>query len=144
LNSLSVKTVIDSTLNISQVGMYHRPLRAKQDFLNGQVLLMGGTGLPYFSTDTAAVVFALEIGADIILKATNVNGVYDKDPKKNKGANKFAHLTFADTLDKNLKIMDQTAFALARDNNLPIRVFKWQIGALIKIAQGKDLGTLIN
>lgn len=144
LNSLNVATVVDSTLNISQIGMYHRPLRAKQDYLSNRILLMGGTGLPYFSTDTAAVVFALELGAEVLLKATKVNGVYSADPKKNQRAERFSFLSFDEVLEKNLQVMDQTAFALARDNNLPIRVFKWQNGALKKLVAGEALGTLVS
>lgn len=144
LDSLKVKTVLDSTLNVSQVGRYHRPQRARQDFESGKVLILGGAGLPYFSTDTAAVVFALEIGAEILLKATKVKGVYSSDPVKNKKAKFFDNLTFSRVLEDDLQVMDQTAFALARDNALPVRVFKWQQGVLLKIIRGEKIGTLVS
>jgi len=143
LESLKVKTVLDSTLNISQVGMYHRPERARDDFNEGKVLLMGGTGLPFITTDTAAVVFALELGVDMLLKATKVDGVYDKDPMKYARAKKFDRITYDKVLELGLEVMDQTAFALASENDLPIRVFKWKPGVLASIVAGKSVGSIV-
>ncbi len=144
LESLGIQAVLDSTLNISQVGTHHQPERAKQDYESGMVLIFGGTGLPYFSTDTASVVFSLELGVDVLLKATKVNGVYDKDPERFRNAKKYDKLTYDQILKDRLNVMDQTAFALARDNDLNMRIFKWNRGCMEKLLKNKSLGTVIN
>ncbi len=143
-DSLQVKSRVESVLSINQVIEPHNPIRAKKYFEAGEIIIFaGGIGLPYFSTDTAAVELALELGADILYKATKVAGVYDKDPKKYSKAKKYAELTFAEALQKKLKIMDQPALTLARDNNLPIYVFKWQKGMAASLIKNKLKGTLI-
>ncbi len=108
------------------------------------VILSGGTGNPYFTTDTTAALRAIEISADVIFKATKVDGVYDKDPKQFPDAKRFRYLSFMDALQKQLKIMDTTAFTLCMDNQMPIQVFDvTEPGNLLKAVQGEQIGTLI-
>ncbi len=108
------------------------------------VILSGGTGNPYFTTDTTAALRAIEISADVIFKATKVDGVYDKDPKQFPGAKRFQYLSFMDALQKQLKVMDTTAFTLCMDNHMPIQVFDvTEPGNLLKAVQGEQIGTLI-
>ena len=108
------------------------------------VIFAGGTGNPYFSTDTAAALRAMEIGAEVILKGTKVSGIYDDDPLKNPHAKKFDHLPFLTVIDKKLKVMDSTAISLCMDHNLPIIVFNIkEKGNIKRIVQGERLGTLV-
>lgn len=108
------------------------------------VLISGGTGNPYFTTDTASVLRAIEIGADAILKGTRVDGVYTADPEKDKKARKFDTLSFDEAYQKKLRIMDLTAFTLCRDNDLPVIVFNMnRKGNLLKLVQGKKIGTIV-
>ena len=109
------------------------------------VIFTAGTGNPFFTTDTAACLRAIEINADLMLKATKVDGVYSEDPKKNPSANFFASLTFDEAIQKNLKVMDTTALTLARDNDMNIKVFNFESeGALLDIVKGEEIGTLIS
>src|SRR5207248_1414702 len=104
----------------------------------------GGTGNPYFSTDTAAALRAMEIHADAIFKATTVDGVYDKDPKKFPDAKKFSSLSYIDVLNKNLKVMDSTAISLCMDNKLPIIVFDLGVrGNILRVVRGEEVGTTV-
>lgn len=108
------------------------------------IIFAGGTGNPYFTTDTAAALRTSEIKAEVLLKATNVDGVYDSDPKINPDAKKYDKLTYFDALKRNLRVMDQTAFAMCRDNNIPIIVFDInQTGNILKAVLGKSIGTYI-
>ncbi|MBM3706391.1 MAG: uridine monophosphate kinase, partial [Actinobacteria bacterium] len=108
------------------------------------VIFAGGTGNPYFSTDTAAALRALEINAEILFKATKVDGVYDKDPKKHGDAKKYEELTFMEVLDKDLRILDSTATSLCMENNLPIVVFDiTRPGNIKDVVMGKKIGTLV-
>ncbi len=108
------------------------------------VIFAAGTGSPYFTTDTAAVLRAIEIKADVILKGTRVDGVYDSDPEKNKKAKMFKKLKYEDVLKRNLRVMDLTAITLCKENNLPIMVFNMNVkDNLKKIITGRDLGTLV-
>ena len=107
------------------------------------VLIGGGTGYPFFSTDTAAVLRSLELGVDELVKATKVDGVYNADPIKNKKAKKYKKLSYRKYLEENLRVMDLTAVALAWPNKLPIRVIKWEEGNVVKLVKGKNLGTTI-
>ena len=111
----------------------------------GRVVILGsGTGHPYFSTDTAASLRAVEIGADVIIKGTRVNGVFDSDPEKNHDAVKFDSITYMEILKKNLRIMDLTAVSLCQENNLPMIVFNMDIkDNLYKLVKGENVGTLI-
>ncbi len=109
------------------------------------VICAGGTGRPYFTTDTAAALRALQLDCDVYLKATKVDGVYDKDPEKHKNAKKFDSLEFGEALEKDLKVMDLTAISLCKDNNLPVIVLDyWKKGNLEKAVNGKKIGTLIS
>jgi len=109
------------------------------------VIFVGGTGNPFFTTDSAAVLRAIEINADVILKGTRVDGIYDSDPEKNKNAIKFDSISFQNVLDKNLKIMDSTAFTLSQENNLPIIVFNMNVrGNLLSLVKGNKIGTTVN
>ena len=108
------------------------------------VLISGGTGNPYFTTDTASALRAIEIKADAILKGTRVDGVYTADPEKDKKAKKYHSLSFDEAYQKNLRIMDLTAFTLCRENNLPVIVFNMnQKGNLLKLVEGKNVGTVV-
>jgi uridylate kinase len=109
------------------------------------VILGGGTGNPYFSTDTAAALRAMEIGANIVIKATKVDGVYDSDPQKDPGAKRFRRLTYIEALNRRLQFMDSTAISLCMDNALPILVLDmWQADALTQAISGREVGTIIN
>jgi uridylate kinase len=109
------------------------------------VILGGGTGNPYFSTDTAAALRAMEIGANILIKATKVDGVYDSDPQKDPNAKRFRRLTYIEALNRRLQVMDSTAISLCMDNALPILVLNmWQEGALTAAVTGREIGTIIS
>ena len=108
------------------------------------VIFAGGTGNPYFSTDTTAALRALEIGADVILKGTRVDGVYDDDPLVNPQAEMFHSLPYIEVLNRGLKVMDFTAISLCMDNQLPIVVFNLKTGNINKILSGEDVGTLVH
>ena len=109
------------------------------------VILGGGTGNPYFSTDTAAALRAMEIEADVLIKATKVDGVYDRDPEKDESAEKFDHLTYIDALNRRLQVMDSTAISLCMDNELPILVLNmWQPENLVLAVTGESIGTIIS
>lgn len=119
--------------------------KANEYWNNDEVLVFcGGTGNPFFTTDTAAVLKAVEMKVDAVLKTTQVDGVYDKDPNKFKDAKKYKNLSYQEALEKKLKIMDLTAFALAMDNNMRIRVFKNEKGNLLKAVKGEDIGTTVS
>ena len=120
-----------------------RALRHLED--NRIVIFAGGTGNPYFSTDTAASLRAMEIKADAILKATKVDGIYDADPMIVKDAQKFAHITYMEVLKRGLKVMDSTAISLCKDNNLPIIIFNLnQRGNIAKVVTGEKIGSLVS
>jgi uridylate kinase len=109
------------------------------------VIFGGGTGNPYFTTDSAAVLRAIEIKADVILKGTRVDGIYTADPEKDKMATKFDHITFDDVLKKGLKVMDTTAFTLSQENELPIIIFDMNTpGNLLRVVTGEKIGTKVN
>lgn len=120
--------------------------RAVRHLEKGRVVIFGaGTGNPYFTTDTAATLRAIEINADVILKGTRVDGIYDKDPEKNENAVKFENLSSEEVFAKNLKVMDMTAFTLSHENKLPIIVFDMnKEGNLTRLVEGENVGTLVN
>lgn len=135
-----------SAIGIEQVvEPYVRP-KALQYLEEGKVVVFAaGTGNPFFTTDTAAALRGAEIGAEVILKATKVDGVYTADPVKDPSATRYAHLSFDEAIGRNLGIMDATAFALCRDQKLPIRVFSiFKPGALLRVVTGQDEGTLVH
>ena len=136
---------VQSALNVEQVvEPYIRP-KAMRYLEEGKVVIFAaGTGNPFFTTDTAAALRGSEVGAQIVLKATKVDGVYSADPNKDPSAVRYARISFDDALARNLQIMDATAFALCRDQRLPIRVFNiTKPGALLRAVQGQDEGTLV-
>ena len=145
LENIGVPTRTLSAITVSQISEpYIRRRALRHQEKNRVVIVAGGTGNPYFTTDTAAALRATELKAEILLKATKVDGVYDKDPIKNSDAVKFDHITFKDILDKNLRVMDLTAITLCKENNLPIRIFNINNSRdLKKIVLGSNIGTLI-
>lgn len=141
-----IEARVQSALNIEQVvEPYIRP-KALRYLEEGRVVIFAaGTGNPFFTTDTAAALRGSEVGAEIVLKATKVDGVYSADPKKDPRATRYASLTFDEALAKNLQIMDATAFALCRDQKLPIKVFSiTKPDALKRVVMGEDEGTLVH
>ena len=145
LEKMGVATRVQSAIDMPQISERYIRSRAIRHLEKGRaVIFAAGTGNPYFSTDTAAALRALEIHADILLKATKVDGVYDCDPKKHKDAKKFNSLTYHDVVVKKLNVMDMPAITLSMENNLPILVFDiLNKDNIIKAAQGGKIGTLI-
>jgi uridylate kinase len=137
---------VQSALRIDQVvEPYIRPKAIRYLEEGKAVIFAAGTGNPFFTTDTAASLRGAEIGAEIVLKATKVDGIYDTDPAKNPQAKRYDTVTFDEAISRNLKVMDATAFALCRDQKLPIRVFSiFKPGALVRIVQGEPEGTLVH
>ena len=145
LESLGVVVRVQTAISMPQVAEPYIRNRAMRHFEKGRVVIFGcGTGNPFFSTDTASTLRAAEIEADIVLKATMVDGVYDKDPNKYPDAVKFDRLTFSDILVKNLQVMDSTAASMCKDNNLPIIVFDLsEPDNIYKACMGENVGTLV-
>ena len=145
LERQGMKTELLSGLAIEPICKEMSRRRAIEAMEQGRVVIIGGgTGNPYFTTDTASTLRAIEIKADVILKGTRVDGVYTADPEKDPTATKYHTLSYSEALEKKLKIMDLTAFALAEDNNLPIYVFDMnQPGNLLKVVEGVEIGTLV-
>ena len=145
LENIGVPTRTLSAITVSQISEpYIRRRALRHQEKNRVVIVAGGTGNPYFTTDTAAALRATELKAEILLKATKVDGVYDKDPFKNSDAVKYDNITFKDILDKNLRVMDLTAITLCKENNLPIRIFNINNSKdLKKIVLGSNIGTLV-
>lgn len=146
LEDAGIKTRLQSAIEMDKVAEPFIKRRAVRHLEKGRVVIFGaGTGNPYFTTDTAATLRAIEIGADVILKGTRVDGIYDMDPEKHADAVKYNSLTFEEVYDKNLKVMDMTAFTLSHENHLPIIVFDMnKKDNLIKLVQGEPIGTLVN
>ena len=145
LEKLDIKTRLMSAISIEQVCEPYIKRRAVRHLEKGRVVIFGaGLGSPYFTTDTAAALRANEIEADVLLKGTSVDGIYTADPKKVKTASKFETISFAEVISKELSIMDQTAFTLCKENNLPIIVFNIkEDGNILKILNGEKVGTLV-
>jgi len=146
LNRQGLKARVMSAINIDQVvEPYVRP-KALQYLEEGKVVVFAaGTGNPFFTTDTAAALRGAEIGAEIVLKATKVDGVYSADPKKDPNAVRYQSISFDEAMARQLQVMDATAFALCRDQELPVRVFSiLKPGALRRVVQGEDEGTLVH
>ena len=141
-----VKTRLLTAIKMEQVAEPFIKRRAVRHLEKGRVVIFGaGTGNPYFTTDTAAVLRAIEINADAILKGTRVDGVYTSDPEKNKDAIKFENITFKEVIEKGLKVMDMTAFTLSEENKLPIIVFDMNTnGNLLKLVSGERIGTIVD
>ena len=145
LENADVPTRLQTAIRIEAIAEPFIKRRATRHLEKGRVVIFGsGTGNPYFTTDSAAVLRAIEINADVILKGTRVDGIYSEDPEKNKEAIKFDSLSFEEVLKKGLKVMDTTAFTLSQENNLPIIVFDMNTkGNLSKIINGENIGTRV-
>ncbi|HYS44498.1 MAG TPA: UMP kinase [Geobacteraceae bacterium] len=145
LEKIGVDTRVQSAIAMQEVAEPYIRRRAVRHLEKGRVVIFGaGTGNPYFTTDTAASLRAMEIGADVILKGTKVDGVYTADPKKDPNAVKFPRLTYIDVLRKGLQVMDATAISLCMDNSLPIIVFDVTTdGNVKKVAFGEEIGTIV-
>lgn len=141
-----VQTRLQSAIKINEVAEPFIRRRAMRHLEKGRVVIFGGgTGNPYFTTDSAAVLRAIEVEADVILKGTRVDGIYTSDPEKDKTATKFDSISFNEVLKKGLKVMDTTAFTLSQENNLPIVVFDMnKKGNLLKLVDGENIGTVVN
>lgn len=146
LEMIGVQTRLQSAIMINEVAEPFIRRRAMRHLEKGRVVIFGGgTGNPYFTTDSAAVLRAIEVEADVILKGTRVDGIYTSDPEKDKNATKFDSISFKEVLSKGLKVMDTTAFTLSQENELPIIVFDMnKKGNLIKIVEGEPIGTKVN
>ena len=145
LESMDVVTRVQSAIEMRTVAEPYIRRRATRHLEKGRVVIFGGgTGNPYFSTDTAAALRAMEIECDVLIKATKVDGVYDCDPKTHPEAKKFEHLTYIETLNRRLEVMDSTAISLCMDNKLPILVLNlWDEHALRRALLGESVGTLV-
>jgi uridylate kinase len=146
LEKQGVQTRVQSAIEMAQISEPYIRRRAVRHLEKGRlVLFAAGTGNPYFTTDTAAALRGMEINAQVLLKATNVDGTYDKDPNKHSDAVKFTSLSHKDALSKGLKVMDSTALSLCMDNKLPIITFKLlEKGNILRVVKGESVGTLIN
>lgn len=146
LEKQGVETRVQTAIVMAQVAESFIRRRAVRHLEKGRVVIFGGgTGNPYFSTDTTAALRAAEIGADVILKATKVDGIYDSDPKKNPKARRFEKITYLEALQRQLKVMDSTAFSLCMDTKMPIVVFDFhKPGNLARAVRGETVGTTVN
>ena len=146
LESIDIQTRLLTAIRMEQVAEPYIRRKAMRHLQKGRVVIFGGgTGNPYFTTDTAATLRAIEVEADVILKGTRVDGIYTADPEKDKSATKYETISFDEVFQKKLNIMDLTAFTLCQENNLPIQVFNMNIeGNLAKICKGENVGTLVN
>lgn len=155
MNSVALQTALEhhgmdtrvlSAVQVPQIAEPYIRRRGIRHLEKGRIVICsGGTGNPYFTTDSAAALRALELSCECLLKATNVDGIYDKDPHEHKDAKLYKELTFQQALDQHLNVMDQAAFSLCQDQNLPIRVFNFtDRGNLLKAATGEDVGTLVH
>ena len=146
LEEKGMLTRLQTALKIEAIAEPYIKRRAVRHLEKGRIVIFGaGTGNPYFTTDTAAVLRGVEVHADVILKGTRVDGIYTADPEKDKSAVKFDYISFEDVIKKGLNVMDSTAFTLSQENKLPIVVFDMnQKGNLLKICEGKNIGTIVN
>ena len=146
LEDEGIHTRLQTAIEIKEIAEPYIKRRANRHLEKGRVVIFGGgTGNPYFTTDTAAVLRAIEVNADAILKGTRVDGIYNVDPEKDKDAIKYDNITFKDVITKGLKVMDMTAFTLSEENKLPIIVFDMnKEGNLLKLVSGEKIGTVVN
>ena len=146
MERMGMITRVQSAIEMRAVAEPYIRRRAIRHMEKGRVVILGGgTGNPFFTTDTAAALRAVEIGADLLIKATKVDGVYDSDPAKNPHAVRFERLTYMEVINRRLQVMDSTAVSLCMDNNLPILVLNlWQPGALVEALYGGNVGTLVS
>ncbi|MCD6176919.1 MAG: UMP kinase [Candidatus Cloacimonetes bacterium] len=146
LQKKNYRTEIYSAIQVDKVAKFYTPNRATTSLNEGKICFFcGGIGNPFFTTDTAAILRAIELSADIVLKGTKVDGVFSADPVKDKNAKFIADITFSEVLDKQLNVMDMTAFTLARENDMPIKVFNiTKKGNLKEAILNKDVGTFVH
>jgi len=146
LENMDIPTRLQSAIKMESIAEPFIKRKATRHLEKGRVVIFAsGTGNPYFTTDSAAVLRAIEINAEVILKGTRVDGIYNEDPEKNKEAIKFDNISFEETIKKGLKIMDTTAFTLSKENELPIIVFDMNIkGNLTKVVMGEKIGTKVS
>ena len=146
LEKIDIQTRLLTAIKMEQIAEPYIRRKAIRHLQKGRVVIFGGgTGNPYFTTDTAATLRAIEIEADVILKGTRVDGIYTADPEKDETAKMYDSISFDEVYEKGLKVMDLTAFTLCKENNLPIKVFNMNLsGNLRKICSGKKVGTLVN
>ncbi|NNK81567.1 MAG: UMP kinase [Flavobacteriaceae bacterium] len=146
LEDANIPTRLQSAIKMNEIAEPFIRRKAMRHLEKGRVVIFGGgTGNPYFTTDSAAVLRAIEIEADVILKGTRVDGIYTSDPEKNADATRYESITFNDVLKKGLKVMDTTAFTLSQENKLPIIVFDMNTrGNLLKVISGENIGTTVN
>ena len=146
LGAIGCKTRVLTAIRMEPVGEFYSKWKAIEAMERGEVVIMsGGTGQPYFTTDTGSSLRGVEIEADVMLKGTRVDGVYTADPEKDPTATKFHDITYEEVLARNLKVMDLSAIVMCNDNNLPIYVFNMDIvGNLKKVMEGEDIGTLVH
>lgn len=145
LESAGCKSKVLTSINMAPVGEIYSKFRALELMADGVVVIIaGGTGNPFFTTDTASALRGVEIEADVLLKGTRVDGIYTADPEKDPKATKFTDITFGEVIEKRLKVMDLTAFTLCSENNLPIMVFDMDTpGNLAKVVAGEPIGTIV-
>ena len=145
LENIGVTTRVQTSIEMRAIAEPYIRRRALRHIEKDRVVIFaGGTGNPYFTTDTAAALRAVEINADLLIKATKVDGIYDSDPKKNPDAKKFDRLTYMDALNKQLQVMDATAISLCMENHMPLMVLNlWEEGSLNKALMGEKVGTLV-
>jgi len=145
LEKQGIFTRVMSAIRMEALAEYYIRRRAVRHLEKSRIVLFAaGTGNPYFTTDSAATLRAIETGCDIIMKATNVDGIYDKDPNKHKDAVRYDQITYTEAINRQLKVMDTSAFALCRENDIPILVFDMnEPGNLVKAARGEKIGTLV-
>lgn len=145
LEKINVPTRVQTAIEMAEIAEPYIRRRAVRHLEKGRVVIFGaGTGNPYFTTDTAAALRAMEINAEILMKATKVDGIYDKDPMKHKDAKKFKEISYIEVLNKNLKVMDLTAVSLCMDNKLPILNFDLnKQGNILKAVMGETIGTIV-
>lgn len=145
LEAQKVHSRVCSAIDVPQLAEPYLRRRAVRHLEKGRIVICaGGTGNPYFTTDSAAALRALELNCDVILKATNVDGIYDQDPKITKDAKKYEELSLQEAIEKNLQVMDQAALSLCRDQQMPIVVFNFgESGNLLKVVRGEKMGTRV-
>lgn len=145
LENIGVTTRVQTSIEMRAIAEPYIRRRAMRHIEKNRVVIFaGGTGNPYFTTDTAAALRAVEINAELLIKATKVDGIYDSDPKKNPDAKKFDRLTYMDALNKQLQVMDATAISLCMENHMPLMVLNlWEEGSLRKALMGEKVGTLV-
>ncbi|MBQ0117422.1 MAG: UMP kinase [Flavobacterium sp.] len=146
LEEVGLQTRLQTALKIEAIAEPYIKRKATRHLEKNRIVIFGaGTGNPYFTTDTAAVLRGIEVNADVILKGTRVDGIYDSDPEKNPNAVKFDYVSFEQVLEQGLNVMDTTAFTLSQENKLPILVFDMNTqGNLLKVCQGEPIGTVVN